>query len=656
MDLSHALNAFNTGRLAEARAHLNAHLKAAPHDVAALHLAGTVEHACQAHDAALSFYNRALAHDAEHAGSHYGKALLLASLGQHALAMPHHDAAVRLLPKSHWALINRGNSLAALKDFDAAIRDYDQAIPLHTGQAEAWTNKGNALSGLGRHQDAIACLQQAVSLQPDTPSNWTNLCAAQVLASHFGAALESVQKALSLNSQSAEAWHQKGCILIQLQRHAEALAAIERALELDPRMVDAHHSRGLACRATGDLVAALQSYSRALELQSNHVQSWNNRGNILADLGRYDEALVCYARALECDPGLASAYNNMGGVHMAMGHEREALHACERAIELDPEHVEAQLTLSHMLLSTGNYSRGWEKFKYRWQTQEAAPRPLTTTRPTWTGSASDRSLLLWGEQGIGDQILYASILPELTELPQKKYVALDKRLLALFERSMAGFEFVDLATVSDALGFAEQLPLGSLPGLFRPDLASFAQAHHPYLQADAARSALLRAKIQHPGKLVCGISWSSSRKSIGHHKSISLEQMLPPLASPHLHFVDLQYGDTAAERQALQQAHGIEVQHLDEVDNFHDIDGLAALIQACDVVITTSNSTAHLAGALGKPTLLLLPLGKGKFWYWSEVKGGVPWYPSIQVCQQRLRDDWASALQIVQETTSLLAQ
>ncbi|MDP3700020.1 MAG: hypothetical protein Q8R72_03855 [Hylemonella sp.] len=148
-----------------------------------------------------------------------------------------------------------------------------------------------------------------------------------------------------------------------------------------------------------------------------------------------------------------------------------------------------------------------------------------------------------------------------------------------------------------------------MPHHFRPTLASFAAARHPYLVTDPAHTAALRQKITQPGKRVVGVSWSSSGKSIG------LEPMLLPLASEPLHFVNLQHGDTAAERKALQALHGITVQNVDEVDNFNDIDGLAALIDACDIVITTSNTTAHLAGALGKETLLLLPLGKGKLWY-----------------------------------------
>jgi ADP-heptose:LPS heptosyltransferase len=148
------------------------------------------------------------------------------------------------------------------------------------------------------------------------------------------------------------------------------------------------------------------------------------------------------------------------------------------------------------------------------------------------------------------------------------------------------------------------------------------------------------------------VSWSSSRKTIGAQKSISLARMLTPLACEDLHFVNLQYGDTSAERLALQTQQGIEVQHLDEVDNFHDLDGLAALIQACDVVITTSNTTAHLAGALGKETLLLLPQGKGRLWYWHEHQGHNPWYPSLRSFEQDRPGDWALPLAAVKNHLS----
>ena len=123
-----------------------------------------------------------------------------------------------------------------------------------------------------------------------------------------------------------------------------------------------------------------------------------------------------------------------------------------------------------------------------------------------------------------------------------------------------------------------------------------------------------------------------------------------PLQSEGLHFVNLQYGDTHQERQALQCEYGIEVQEVSQVDNYHDIDGLAALIDACDVIVTTSNTTAHLAGALGKKTLLLLPFGRGQLWYWSHQGGQQgpqnqsAWYPSIQFYKQDTPADWSQPL------------
>ena len=452
-------------------------------------------------------------------------------------------------------------------------------------------------------------------------------------------------QSLSFQPRDFDALHILGVVHAMQGQTQQAIELFKKAIAVKRNNNFVHFNLARALMEMGRHEEALPHHRKATELAPNHAEAWLHYGKSLMDLDRLDDAIASFDRALHIQPDYAIAFNNKGLALADLGRTPEAIACFEQTVAHQPDLPDGHWNLALQKLRLGKYSEAWNDFEYRWQMEDYAAPTFASRNPIWTKQPSTRPLLLWGEQGIGDQILYASILPELTELPQKKYVALDKRLLALFERSMAGFEFVDLATVSDALGFAEQLPLGSLPGLFRPDLASFAQAHHPYLQADAARSALLRAKIQHPGKLVCGISWSSSRKSIGHHKSISLEQMLPPLASPHLHFVDLQYGDTAAERQALQQAHGIEVQHLDEVDNFHDIDGLAALIQACDVVITTSNSTAHLAGALGKPTLLLLPSGKGQLWYWAEINGTIPWYPSIRAFRQQEVGNWLKPLQ-----------
>lgn len=579
----------------------------------ALHLLAITEQSQGNLERAIGLYHQLLAVAPEHAGGNYNLALLLGQQGKHQEALSHHDAAVQLLPREPWAWINRGNTKAALRDLTAAISDYERALALHAHHPEALLNKGHALHELGQWEAALDCYDSALAGNPDHGGCWLGKTRALVSLRRFEAGLSATSSLLRLLPEHAPAWCLRGLCLSGIEKHEEALEAFRRALARDAKHAKSWCGQGQALDILDKAKEAEHSYRRAVELEENYADAWINLGVCLQGQDKHDEALAALSHALTLAPADAWGRWNLGLA----------------------------------LLRQHRYTQAWPHFESRWEVPDLDLKPTPSTRPAWTGGAAQQPLLLWGEQGIGDQILYASILPELAGLPQKKYVALDKRLLPLFGRSMPGFEFVDLATVSDALGFAEQLPLGSLPRLFRHDLASFASARHPYLQADVGRSTEMRHKIAREGQLVCGVSWSSSRKSIGRHKSLSLEQMLAPLASPRLHFVDLQYGDTTAERQALQQAHGIEVQHLDEVDNFHDIDGLAALIQACDVVITTSNSTAHLAGALGKTTLLLLPSGKGQLWYWAEINGTIPWYPSIQTFRQKETGNWQHPLEAI---------
>jgi ADP-heptose:LPS heptosyltransferase len=149
---------------------------------------------------------------------------------------------------------------------------------------------------------------------------------------------------------------------------------------------------------------------------------------------------------------------------------------------------------------------------------------------------------------------------------------------------------------------------------------------------------------------VCGISWRSKNAEFGADKSITLEALQPILSCTGVDFVDLQYGDTDEERGNLQQTHGIRVHHLDEIDNKDDIDGLAALISACDIVITISNVTAHIAGALGKPTIVMLPNSPSLFWYWHGGRVDSPWYPTNTLVTQSRSNEWSGVIEAATKT------
>ena len=268
----------------------------------------------------------------------------------------------------------------------------------------------------------------------------------------------------------------------------------------------------------------------------------------------------------------------------------------------------------------------------------------------WDGTPTSERVLVWGEQGIGDEVLAAGTFAEALALTGGLVVESDYRLAPLLRRSFPTIEVVDRVDppAAAAMKTALQCPMINLPMHLRRSADRFPD-HRGYLVPDRDRTAALRDRYRvGKGRLVVGISWSSANPKLGQQKSLALADWADILRVPGIAFVNLQYGNSAGELGAVAAATGAELIHDPEIDSMVDIDGFAAQVAAMDLVITVSNSTAHFAGATGRPTWLLLPRGNGILWYWLLSRDGrVPWYPSMRVFQQDRIGDWADAIQRV---------
>jgi hypothetical protein len=280
--------------------------------------------------------------------------------------------------------------------------------------------------------------------------------------------------------------------------------------------------------------------------------------------------------------------------------------------------------------------------------------PRAYTQPRWSGERLDGTLLVWGEQGLGDEILHASMVSDLIARTPSIVLEVEPRLVALFARSFPALRVVALGTELYAGRFEAQEPLGSLGRRFRLRWEDFPRREHGHLVADAAPAQALRRRLAGDGRAVIGISWVSKAPTGGASKSAKLADFAALLRVPGCRFVDLQYGDTAAERAALARELGITVERLPDIDNTNDIDGLAALMTACDAVVTVSNTTAHLAGALGRPTWVMVPHGHARIWYWFHDRDVSPWYPRTRVHRQRSGEPWAEVVASVATDVSAL--
>ena len=161
----------------------------------------------------------------------------------------------------------------------------------------------------------------------------------------------------------------------------------------------------------------------------------------------------------------------------------------------------------------------------------------------------------------------------------------------------------------------------------------------------------MKKKINSKNKIKCGISWISKNEQIGSNKSLTLDALKPILSNTDITYIDLQYNDTSKERDNFYKINGIQIYKVEDLDNFNDLDGVASLIDICDFVITVSNSNAHLSGALGKETFLLLPKGKGKLWYWISENYKSVWYPSIQIVEQEEPGSWDGVIKKLNKLT-----
>ncbi len=239
--------------------------------------------------------------------------------------------------------------------------------------------------------------------------------------------------------------------------------------------------------------------------------------------------------------------------------------------------------------------------------------------------------------------MFAGLLPDVLRAGNPCILECDNRLLPLFARSFPGVTVVSRPAETQSVGFAAQIPSGSLPRLFRPGHASFQAATSPYLIADTSQRLALRARY-HDGRPLIGLAWKTKSRKSGHLRSIALPAFAPLFSNNHLKFVSLQYGNHV-DLQAEAQSAGMPLLIDPHVDQLSNMDLFAAQIAAMDLVIAIDNSTAHLAGALGVPVWLLLPLVPD--WRWQLTREDSPWYPSMRIFRQQRISEWNPVLERV---------
>jgi tetratricopeptide (TPR) repeat protein len=532
-----------------------------------------------------------------------------------------------------------------LGKYDDSIEYIKRALQIIPTNANAYYTLGNAFRKKWQLDEAISFYKKAIYFNPNMYDAHYNLGIVLMDKNQIEEAILSFKHAIQLNPNLYDAYYTLGLAFQEKGQHREAIDYYRKALQGNPKDYEAYDNLGTALQNTGQIDEAIICYQKAIDLNPNLHEAYNNLGAALQDQGKFDEAIEHFQLALRLNPNFPNAYNNLGISIQNKGQPDEAVGYYEKALQLNPAYADAHFNMSHALLLLGNFEKGWKEYQWRWETKDFLLNHKNYHQPSWDGSSlADKSLFIFAEQGIGDEIMFASCLPEIIAQAKLCIIECDKRLVPLFQRSFPTALAIERINRDDS--YPAELPptdmktaIGNLPLFLRPNLSSFPH-RNSFLIADPQKTEVWRNRFAVLGKgLKVGISWKGgSKPAVKLARSTTLDQWTKILSVSGAHFINLQYGDCTLELKEAEGKYGVTIHNWKDADSLKDLDNFAAQIATLDLVISVDNATIHMAGALGTPVWVLLPFACD--WRWMRDFEDTPWYPTMRLFRQKGPGDW----------------
>ena len=569
-----------------------------------------------------------------------------------------YDGILKVDPSQPDALWLKGTALIQSGNAKKAIPHLEKTLENRPQDAAIWNDLGMVLEAAGEGPRAKEMFEKAVSFDPSLASVHVNLARIAIADGDPEAALRMADKAIVSQSHLLEAHNIKGNALKALGRSGEALAAYADALDLDASNAEVLCNTGILFNEEGQNDRARTAFERALESVEEGSRVWADvtmtLGLIQVLAGDLATALQTFDSILQTIPNHTATLVNRGELKQRQGNLNGSDEDYGKALALDPKNPTALYNRSRLYLQKRRFAEGWDNYEARWKTPSLkAPRRDRGLSP-WDGTHySGLKLLVWGEQGLGDQILFAEPLSDLTAAGVSVFVEIDARLKPLFKRSnpdlsVFGYDAVP-KNIVEACG--AQVLIGSLGRFLRRSSADFSRKKG-YLTVDQHALSDLRMKYMDlaGGRMLVGVAWHSINPVFGAEKSIPLNQWGPILQNEDAVFVSLQYGNVESDVAAAKETLGVEVIIDAEIDPITDLDQAAAQIAAMNLVITIDNTATNIAGAIGQEAWVIIP--KIPEWRWGLSGEDVPWYPTVRPFRQLEQNDWSGVLTSVAEALS----
>lgn len=513
-------------------------------------------------------------------------------------------------------LKKQGHQCLQNGNFQGAVASYEAVLESDPSNVDILSNMGNAYQSLGQYDNAQTAYQRALAIDPNHAISLTNL----------------------------------GGLFVQQKKYADAAALFVKVVAMSPQLPEVHYNLGSALFELGDLQAALRCFDQTIKLNPKLDLAHIYKGNALIGLHRYEDAANAYEQAIALNPQRAETYFSRGNARKRLRQYREAMNDFVHAIERRPDFAKAYWNLSLMLLVMGEFEQGWRLHEWRWKLPELGLKQHHFEQLLWLGDSNivGQHLFICDEQGIGDKIQMMRYAPLLAQQGVQVSLEVPSSLMGLAS-ALEGVTLIEEGHTPQT--FDVYCPYMSLP-LACGTAVTSVPAHVPYLFADTHKAADWRARLGPlpEGKtLRIGLVWSGAAiHTNDKNRSMPLHELIPLLELSTVSCVSLQKEYRATDRALMGElAHVIQ----DVSAELKDFTETAALIENMDVVVSVDTSVAHLAGAMGKPVMLMLPYTPD--FRWLDERNDSPWYPTMHLFRQATPMDW---LGVVAEIKDVLTR
>lgn len=461
----------------------------------------------------------------------------------------------------------------------------------------------------------------------------------------FIRALQHFDLVIKEKPNDPEVWNYRAISLFNINRIEDSIINFEKSLDLGIIHREKVFKNLILAIFQKNKNQMNADYSKAIKYSKDVLKLNDKDTQVLINLGlayiyqiEPDKAIRTLKDAIKINPNLTNAYTNIGLAYKYLNNYEMSEVYYKKSLNLN-ENDEVRIPLGQVQLSQLKFAEGWKNFIYytfKLKKNFFSNSPI----PLWNPNLGYGDILIWGQYGLGEQILFSSILPDMIKKFNKITFMVEKRLVEIMSRTYNQINIIEKNNDLDLSSFDYHLPITSLGLYFRKSLNDF-KNHHIILKVENQK--LLSRK-----NLRCAISWKSTNPEFGELKSLdfnSLAALSKMLKSMNIEIYNIQYTDENEDIDRIKSEHNIDILSPENINVLNDIDSLVKFINDCDFVISISNTNAHLSAAINKKTYLLLPKGAGTIWYWeNELNGKNLWYPSISKLQQKQSGDWSHVI------------